>query len=135
MADPAEAGRLAATAALAGWLIRRVGEPGPEALLANRLAAVAESPEVQRVGVLAERLAVSERTVQRIARRYVGLTPSALIRRRRLQEAAARLRDDAGADLAALATELGYTDQAHLTNEFSGVPVVAPNGVRGLCRR
>jgi AraC-like DNA-binding protein len=130
MADPSPAGRTVAAAALSAWLVARVGEPGDDALLANRLVAAAEDPAVQRVGTLAGRLATSERTVQRLARRYVGLTPAALIRRRRVQEAAERLRDDPGTDLAALATELGYTDQAHLTNEFSRVLGSSPAGYR-----
>lgn len=99
----------------------RVGEPAEDALLANRLSELAEDAGVHRVGTLAERLAVSERTLQRLARTHIGLTPAALIRRRRLQEAAERIRDDPDADLATLATDSGYTDQAHLTNEFARV--------------
>ena len=41
---------------------------------------------VLRVDDLAERLAVSVRTLQRVADRYVGLSPLAIIRRYRLQE-------------------------------------------------
>jgi AraC-like DNA-binding protein len=118
MASDTEAGRTAAAERFAEWLVARAGEPGEEALLANRLAELAEDRGVQRVGTLAEQVAVSERTLQRLARTYIGLSPAALIRRRRLQEAAERIRDDPDADLAALATDLGYTDQAHLTNEF-----------------
>jgi len=99
-------------------------------LLANRLAELAEDPGVRRVGTIAEQLAVSERTLQRLARTYVGLSPAALIRRRRLQEAAERIRDDPEADLAALATELGYTDQSHLTNEFARVLGFTPASYR-----
>jgi AraC-like DNA-binding protein len=115
------AARKAAAERFGSWLLARAGEPSKEALLANRLAELAEDPGVRRVGALAEQLAVSERTLQRLARTYIGLSPAALIRRRRLQEAAARIRDDPDADLAALATDLGYTDQAHLTNEFARV--------------
>jgi AraC-like DNA-binding protein len=130
MADSSAAGRASAAAVLSAWLAGRVGEPGVEALLANRLVAEAEAPGVRRVGTIAERLATSERTVQRLARRYVGLTPAALIRRRRLQEAAERLRDDPATDLAALASELGYADQAHLTNEFTRVLGSSPSDYR-----
>jgi AraC-like DNA-binding protein len=121
MASDSEAGRAAAAQRFAAWLVARAGEPTAEAKLANRLAELAEDPGVRRVGTIAEQLAVSERTLQRLARTYIGLSPAALIRRRRLQEAAERIRDDPDADLAALATELGYTDQAHLTNEFARV--------------
>ena len=130
MAADTEAGRAAAAEQFASWLVARVGETGEDALLANRLSEVAEEPEVRRVGALAERLTVSERTLQRLARSHIGLTPAALIRRRRLQEAAERIRDEPDADLAALATDLGYTDQAHLTNEFARVLGFTPAGYR-----
>ena len=44
--------------------------------------------------------------------------PSHLIRRRRLQDAAAQIRDDPYADLSTIVADLGYTDHAHLTNDF-----------------
>ena len=130
MADPGEAGRAEAAQVLAGWVADRVGEPTPEALLANRLAVLAEDPSVRRVGDLAERLAVSQRTLQRLARDHIGLSPAMLIRRRRLQEAAERLRVEPAVDLAALAAELGYADQAHLTNDFARVLGFTPAGYR-----
>lgn len=128
---PSERGRRAASEVLADWLIARVGDPTPDALQANRMVELAEAdPGLLRVGELAERLGTSERTLQRLASRYVGLGPAALIRRRRLQEAAERIRADPDADLASLAAELGYTDQAHLTNEFTRVLGLSPAGYR-----
>jgi len=52
------------------------------------------------------------------------------MRRARLHEAA--LRADAGAvvDWAALAADLGYADQAHLTREFTATLGVPPSPVR-----
>ena len=44
-----------------------------------------------------------------------------MIRRRRLQEAAERLRTDPDTSLAAVAADLGYSDHAHLANEFRSV--------------
>lgn len=130
MASDTAEGRTAATQRFSAWLVARVGEPSRDALLANRLAELAEEAGVRRVGDLAEKLAVSERTLQRLAQTYIGLSPAALIRRRRLQEAAERIREDADADLAALAAELGYADQAHLTNEFGRVLGLTPAGYR-----
>jgi AraC-like DNA-binding protein len=130
MASDSEAGRAATAERFAQWLMARAGEPGEEALLANRLVELAEDPAIRRVGALATGLSVSERTLQRLARTYIGLSPAALIRRRRLQEAAERIREDPAADLAALATELGYTDQAHLTNEFARVLGFTPASYR-----
>jgi len=61
----------------------------------------------------------------RMAARRLGLTPKWLISRRRLQEAAERLRTDPGpmSDMAAL---LGYADQAHFIRDFSRVTGTTP---------
>ncbi|MFP3836215.1 helix-turn-helix domain-containing protein, partial [Chryseobacterium sp. SIMBA_028] len=64
------------------------------------------------------------------AKKYVGLSPSALIRRRRLQDAAERARSNPTADLAAIAVELGYADHAHLTNDFRKYLGFTPSGYR-----
>ncbi|MGV8907809.1 MAG: helix-turn-helix domain-containing protein [Propionicimonas sp.] len=47
-----------------------------------------DNRRAEDVGDLAERLAVSERTLQRLARHYIGVSPAALLRHRRLQAAA-----------------------------------------------
>ncbi|MFF2316520.1 helix-turn-helix domain-containing protein [Arthrobacter sp. NPDC058097] len=106
--------------AFAGWLACFTDpEVSGEALLANRLMDVIGSDaSVVRVEDVASLLAVSKRTLQRVAKKYIGLSPAALIRRRRLQDAAERTRQDPSADLAAIAAELGYADHAHLTNDF-----------------
>ncbi|SDX30990.1 transcriptional regulator, AraC family [Arthrobacter sp. yr096] len=111
--------RRRAVEAFAAWLASLDGALSEEALLANRMMdVIASGPEVVLIEDAASRLAVSPRTLQRIARKYVGLSPSALIRRRRLQDAAERARSEPTADLAAIAVELGYADHAHLTNDF-----------------
>ncbi len=53
-----------------------------------------------------------------------------MIRRRRLQEAAERVREDPAVPLAVLATELGYADQAHLTRDFRAVLDFTPGSYR-----
>ncbi|CAM2892242.1 helix-turn-helix transcriptional regulator [Actinomyces slackii] len=120
----------AQTAAVLGdWLRERVGEPSSEGLLANRmLEIVMGEAGVHTVADLAERLGVSPRTAHRLAARYVGLTPYAMIRRRRLQEAAGRVRE--GAELAEIAVELGYADQAHLARDFRAVLGRSAGGYR-----
>jgi len=78
-------------------------------------------PTVLKVEDAARQLHVSARTLQRLAHRYVGLPPSLMIRRRRLQEAAERLRTDPNTNLAVVAANLGYADHSHLANEFRSV--------------
>ncbi|MDR7190829.1 AraC-like DNA-binding protein [Microbacterium sp. BE35] len=112
----------AAVAAVSGWLRERVGPPTSDARLANAMADLLMSdPTIVRLDDAAERLRVSVRTLQRLAHRTVGLSPAAMIRRRRLQEAAQRVREDPDAPLSDIAAELGYADQAHLANDFRAV--------------
>src|SRR5690606_18604312 len=51
---------------------------------------------------------MSSRQLQRLFRKYVGVTPKWVIRRFRLQEAAERIERNADIDWADLAAELGY---------------------------
>ncbi|PII96762.1 hypothetical protein BMH28_14560, partial [Leucobacter sp. OLCS4] len=124
--------RAAAAALLIEWITDRVPAParGSDAALANRLAALVEDPSLTRVEQLAERMHVSVRSLQRLADRFLGVPPLALIRRRRLQEAAQRLRDDPEVRIADLATELGYADHAHFTGDFVAVLGRTPSDYR-----
>lgn len=117
--------------AFTAWLTRTVPAPGDEALLANRLADLIETDEtITRVEEVAAALHVSARTVQRLARSHIGLSPATMIRRRRLQAAAERVRTDPDADLASIAADLGYSDHAHLTREFRAQLGFTPTGYR-----
>ena len=65
------------------------------------------------------------RTLQRLFADYVGVSPKWVMRRARLHEAAERADSGEPVDWAALASDLGYADQAHLTRDFTvtiGVP-------------
>lgn len=127
--------RVRAVDAFSDWVESHLQPPDDEARLANALAGlVDEDPDVLRVGDVADALGVSVRTVQRLASRYIGIPPAAMIRRRRLQEAAQRLRDQP-TELAALAAELGYADQAHLANDFRTVLGFTPSHYRGEAAR
>ncbi len=132
MANPdGEARRAQAAGVVAGWLAEQLPEVSDEALLANAMAAmIAGNPELVRVEDVAEGLAVSVRTLQRLAKKYVGLGPAALIRRRRLQEAADRTRNHPEVDLAGVAAEFGYADQSHLANDFQRVLGFTPSSYR-----
>lgn len=112
------------------WLVRRVGDPGEEALRANEVADVLmNDASIRRLSQAADRLALSPRSLQRLTRRYVGIAPVAMIRRRRVQEAAERVRTE-DVDLATIAVDLGYADQAHLTRDFTAVLGVTPRALR-----
>ncbi|UWF78049.1 MULTISPECIES: helix-turn-helix domain-containing protein [Microbacterium] len=120
-----------AVSAFAAWLAEHVGDQDEVAAHANAMAdLLMGDPEVRTPEQAAARLAVSVRTLQRMAHRFVGLPPAAMIRRRRLQEAAERVRNDPAADLASIAAEFGYADHAHLAREFRAVLGFAPSEYR-----
>lgn len=123
--DPDAAGRLAAVA----HLERELGRLPPvddEGRLVNAIVEYVEGdPEVRRVSQVCAKFDIGDRTLQRLLARRLGLAPKWLIQRRRLQEAAARLRTRPGT-LARVAAELGYADQAHFTRDFRTVTGLTP---------
>lgn len=97
-----------------------------EGRLVNAIVeAVETTRELRRVGELCERFDLGERALQRLLHKRIGLGPKWLIRRRRLQEAADRLRER-DADLADLAADLAYADQAHFTRDFRSATGLTP---------
>lgn len=103
---------------------QRDGQFVAEARWVAKLAEVAEQDRsIRRIDQLADAGSVSVRTLQRLFDQHVGATPAFVIRRWRIIEAAeaARSAIDAGDEWrgwAAVAAELGYSDQAHLTRDF-----------------
>ncbi|WP_243696822.1 helix-turn-helix domain-containing protein [Labedella endophytica] len=87
--------------------------------------ALTSSARVRSGRAVADRLGISERTLQRALRSTIGLGPNDVARRIRLQEVV-RLLSTPGADTASIAAELGYVDQAHLINEFRAVAGTTP---------
>lgn len=125
--DPRDRERQLAATGLLGDALRALLPVDEEGLLVNRIVSyVEERPEVNRVAQVAARFAVSERTLQRLLARRVGLSPKWLIQRRRLHEAAERLRAGGDVDLAGVAHDLGYTDQAHFTRDWRSVTGLTP---------
>jgi AraC-like DNA-binding protein len=69
---------------------------------------------------------LTARSLQRLFADYVGVSPKWVMRRARLHEAAARADGGGFVDWAALAADLGYADQAHLTRDFTVTLGVSP---------
>ena len=63
--------------------------------------------------------------------RRLGLTPKWLVQRRRLQEAAERLRSRT-TTLAEVAAALGYADQPHFSRDFARVTGMTPGEFAAL---
>ena len=74
---------------------------------------------MRRVEDLSVLAGVTARTLQRMFAEHAGVTPTWVIRRYRLLEAAeqARLHGDE-VSWSGLAADLGYSDQAHLVRDF-----------------
>lgn len=101
------------------FLVRHLPSPDTQADLAARVVAtIAEDTEVTRVDAIAERFELSMRRLQRLFADYVGIGPKWVVRRYRLHEVTERLAEGVEIDWAALAAELGYADQAHLSRDF-----------------
>lgn len=90
------------------------------ALVSGRLGPDAGVPD------LADVVGTTPRTLQRLFARYVGVSPKWVLQRHRVHLAADLLAADPGHDLAALATAVGYYDQAHLGTDFARVTGTTP---------
>ena len=88
---------------------------------------ITADPELRRVASLADVFGLPERRLQRLFAEYVGVSPKWVMRRARLHEAAQCADAGGNVDWAALATDLGYADQAHLTRDFTATLGVPPS--------
>ena len=88
---------------------------------------IASDPGLMTVAELARTTGLGPRALQRLFREHVGASPKWVIRRHRLQEVALRLERGDPVTLAALAVELGYSDQAHLAHDFKNAVGKAPS--------
>lgn len=127
LADPADPRAQQRAARLVEASLAGLSPLDESGVLVNELVEYVETtPGVVRVADLATRFGRSERTLQRLVRERVGLSPKWLIQRRRLHEAAGRLADPGRPSLAELATELGYADQPHFARDFRRVTGLTP---------
>jgi AraC-like DNA-binding protein len=114
-------------AVMEAFLRERRPPPDPQLdTVAAIVRTMLDDPAVVRVDELAERHAMSPRTLQRLFRRYVGVSPKWVLQRYRLHEAAERIAEGRDGDWAATALELGYFDQAHFIRDFKALIGASP---------
>jgi AraC-like DNA-binding protein len=83
---------------------------------------------------LSGRKTFGERTLRRRSRDHFGYGPKTLERILRLQRFFRLVRQPASGDLAILALEAGYADQAHMTRDVKELTTLTPKEIRGqLC--
>jgi AraC-like DNA-binding protein len=101
------------------FLRARPPAPDPTVALVNRVVdRVMADRDITRVADVTDRTGIGTRRLQRLFATYVGVPPKWVIRRARLHEAVERLDRGDDLDLAYLARELGYFDQAHFARDF-----------------
>jgi transcriptional regulator GlxA family with amidase domain len=104
--------------------------PDPERLLAMEIVdAMRDAAPGTRASYVAARFGMSPRTLQRLFIKHVGVTPKHVLQRFRRQRAVDQLSEETGANLARLAAELGYCDQAHLARDFRATLGRSPSAV------
>ncbi len=90
-------------------------------LINQIIDAVIDNKSLIEVEQLAERFEISKRTLQRVFKRYVGVSPKWVIKRYRLHEVVGELAENGETDLAELSQDLGYVDQSHFINDFKSI--------------
>ena len=121
-------------AVVEAFLRARMPAPDPQVeAVAAIMRLVLASPDLTRVEQLVERTGRSSRSLQRLFREYVGVTPKWVLKRVRLHEAAERIADRPDEDWPALALDLGYFDQAHFIKDFKAVVGRAPAEYAAMC--
>lgn len=125
----------AALACAEAFLWARLPQPDPSAEAARVLCArIRDEPRLCRAEAVAEDAGLSLRALQRLFREYVGASPKWVVQRYRLHEAMARLESGQAQDLAALALDLGYFDQAHFIRDFKALLGRTPTAYRKAAR-
>lgn len=113
--------------ALESYLLALAPEPDPVVREVRALVCEAEEDRsLIRAEDLAARASMSLRSLQRLFTDYVGTGPKWVISRFRILDAAAAAHGGEPVDWAALAVELGFSDQAHLTRVFTSVVGTPP---------
>jgi methylphosphotriester-DNA--protein-cysteine methyltransferase len=106
-------------------IARRLVAVGPPDPLVGEVARRLRRPEL-RVERLASDLGVSERQLRRRCHAGVGYGPKTLQRVLRFRRFLAGIDATGTPDLARLALDAGYADQAHLTRECTRLSGLAP---------
>lgn len=116
---------------LRAWLLPLATDVDDRGRLVNKACRLAEDdPGLTRAADLAARLGVSPRSLERLVRSQIGMTPKWLIECRRLQHAATTLFASPDTDLSALAARLDYTDYPHFSRRYRRVLGESPKATR-----
>ena len=117
------------------FLRARRPEPDPNVIRVTAIVyAAVKDRGILKVDDLVARFGINKRTLQRLFATYVGVSPKWVIQRYRLHEAAEQLAAGGAINHAALALELGYSDQAHFVRDFKAIVGVSPTAYARAAR-
>ena len=88
---------------------------------------IEENSGEMKISEIAEAVGLSTRQLERRFARSAGLTPKQFARARRIRAAAVSVVEETEMKWASRAAEMGFTDQAHLSREFSALTGRSPN--------
>lgn len=113
------------------FLLKKLPESDEQAVLATTIIQeIINDRDITKVEQISDKNELSIRQLQRLFRKYVGVSPKWVIKRFRLQEAAERLEQDETVQWAELAVQLGYFDQAHFIKDFKAVIGQSPTAYK-----
>lgn len=123
----------AAMGGLNAWLLRLAAERGRTPGVGVQAAVqLYHSHGQRRMTDLADALNLSTRTLERQFQQEVGIGAKTLARLIRFELSSLRLRRTPDTPLAALAYDMGFSDQAHLTREFRALAGLTPGAFARL---
>ncbi len=103
--------------------------------IAEALKLIEENPGEIKISEIARAVDLSARQLERRFKKSSGLSPKQYVRTRRIRATAVSLVEKAGDNWANRAAEMGFTDQSHLTKEFSSITGRSPNSFAESVKR
>jgi AraC-like DNA-binding protein len=118
------------------WLIGQLARGATRDPLIPASLAMLRNPEGPRpIPHVAQELAISQRQLERLFLRQVGMSPKQYAQLVRVEAARLALKQAQGARAAGIAADMGYFDQAHFIREFSAVVGMTPQAYLQRNRR
>lgn len=109
------------------WLEKILISPDPKIPFLNGIIdKIKEDRGIHSVDQIVKFTSMNIRSLQRLFREYVGVSPKWVIQRFRIQEVAERIEKEKTIHYAEMALDLGYYDQAHFIRDFKNTIGLSP---------
>ncbi|MDN4503585.1 helix-turn-helix domain-containing protein [Alteromonadaceae bacterium BrNp21-10] len=98
-----------------------------KAKLSRQIVAYIEANKMMlTVTELCEKFSIEQRSLQRLFKSYIGVSPKWVIDRYRIMDALTNLNNGSNINMTELAHDLGYFDQAHFNHTFKALTGLSP---------